>query len=278
MNNCYICGSAQNTFYAEENGFHLVKCNECGLLFVIDRPADGDISQAHEQGLHRGDQSFSATGSYKLERVNWYKKVLVDLYGKKGLSQEKWLDVGCGHGEFMEAVQSLNSHMSVKGTEPNFEKQVSARSRGLDVSYFDLQDHNEKYDVVSLLNVFSHLPDPPSFIDSITRILKPNGELIIETGDSAKLIPDDHYRPFYLPDHLSFASQEIVVSLLNSYGFEILKIKKYPHPKYRFDCIRIIKEFLKMLLLNKDSKFRQFLLYSHTDMFIRARLSRDRNI
>ena len=50
---CYNCGSEEATFCAEENAFSLVKCSECGLLYLEKRPDDKEISQAHKQGKHK---------------------------------------------------------------------------------------------------------------------------------------------------------------------------------------------------------------------------------
>jgi SAM-dependent methyltransferase len=273
ITNCYFCGSEEDTFYAEENGFHLVKCDVCGLLFVEDRPNDSEISQAHKQGIHEL-YSFDLTGTFNPAKVPLYLKVLEDLFSGDLGNKKTWLDVGCGHGEFIMAVQKYGSGgVTVKGTEPNVHKQGSALKRGLNVGYFEIESHEEKYDIVSMLNVYSHLPDPPAFLNSLKRILKPEGELILETGDTAGLSAKDHYRPFYLPDHLSFASEAIIVGILERLDFEIVSIRKYPFITFHFN--RIVKELVKAVLPHYQSRLHYYLkrrVYSQTDMFIRARL------
>ena len=203
-----------------------------------------------------------------------YLDVLNDVFKGDLGDKRTWLDVGCGHGEFLLALQQYGSgKIAVRGTEPNERKQQSARKKGLNVSYFDLESHQERYDGISLLNVYSHLPDPPAFLRSLRKLLVPGGELLLETGDTAHLSARDHYRPFYLPDHLSFASQAIVAGILERVGFEILSVNKYSHlPR---GAKGVIKEAIKALLPGYSSMIRYFLkwpLYSHTDMFIRARL------
>lgn len=269
---CYFCGSTSSKHYAEENGYNLVKCVECGLIFINNRPNDDEIKEAHKQGIHKGVELVDVTGEYNAEKEDLYLKVLDDLYGKEKLAGGEWLDIGCGHGEFITAVSIWDDNFSVRGSEPNVKKQESARSRGLDVNFINLKSHNTKYDVISMLNVYSHLPNPPEFFSQLKNILKQNGELILETGDSSHLSAVDHYRPFYLPDHLSFASQEIVVGILEDLGFEIIKIKKYPYMK--FNLVKIFKEFIKTVLPNYRSKLKYYFSkkYSDTDMFIRARL------
>ncbi len=263
---CYHCGSGERSDYGSENGYHLVKCSGCGLLYVEDRPDDTQISQAHKQGKHSGEHELDVTGRFDAGRVTWYLKVLEDLYGGDVAGIKSWLDVGCGHGEFVAAVMQYGrGGITVKGSEPNEKKQESARKRGLDVGYFDIESHAGRYDVVSLLNVYSHLPDPPGFIRSLKNLLNPGGELILETGDVSDLPAHKLYRPYSLPDHLSFASAKILTEMLERAGFEVVRVKKYPVVLYPF------KEFVKLFVPGYRSMLR-YLFMPPTDMYIRARL------
>src|SRR5215210_5547293 len=118
---CYNCGSDNYTFYASENGFTLVKCSACGLLFVNPRPDDREIEVAHRLGVHRGDKQFSVTGRFNPRKVSTYVKILHDFYGGELLNgQRRWLDIGCGHGEFLIALKRYsNNEIVCKGIEPN---------------------------------------------------------------------------------------------------------------------------------------------------------------
>lgn len=276
--NCYNCGSDQNSFYASENGFILVKCSDCGLLYVTPRPRNDEIHRAHQYGIHQGESALNMTGAYSVARSRAYRNILKDLY-KTELTQERrtWLDIGCGHGEFLTALIEFSDQVRAKGLEPNVHKQESAQSRGLDVTYFDIKSHKQKYDVVSLLNVYSHLPNPPEFFASCRNLLNSGGELLLQTGDAAHLSADEMYRPMLLPDHLSFASKEIVSSILKRCGFGIVTVCKYP--VVPFSLIRIIKEFAKFALPNRTCAFKYVLNPKYrTDMYIRAIVTSDQEV
>lgn len=281
--NCYNCQSEERIFYAAENGYSLVKCSGCGLLYLEERPADTEISQAHKQGKHTGLKELNQTGVFNDNKVPDYLKVLNDIYNGNLGSKKKWLDIGCGHGEFIAALQEYSSGaICASGSEPNVHKQESARERGLNVGYFDLESHDEKYDVISLLNVYSHLPNPPEFIKSLKKNLNQSGEILIETGDTADFAEKDHYRPFYLPDHLSFASERIVVSILKRLGFEIVSTHKYPYPnspQLKVGLSDFAREIIKAALPGFKSRLPEYFKiysvrkrWSKTDMYIRARL------
>lgn len=274
ISNCYNCGTEECTFYAEENGFSLVKCSACGLLYLQERPDDKEISQAHKQGMHTGLKELDVTGAFNGGKIATYLGVLEDMFKGELDNKGAWLDVGCGHGEFIAAVQQYSQgKVDVRGTEPNIHKQKSAQERGLSVGYFDIESHGDKYDVISLLNVYSHLPDPSAFLESLKKLLIPGGELVVQTGDTADFTAEEHYRPFSLPDHLSFASERIVTDILKRLGFEILRISKYPC--LRFSPKAIVKEIVKVFLPQYQSRIRYYVKwkrYSQTDMFIRARI------
>jgi len=274
--NCYNCGSRESHFYAYENGFTLVKCSSCGLLYVTPRPSEREINEAHQTGLHQGETQLHTSGTFNKTKAKSYLKILEDLFQqelKKG--KYVWLDIGCGNGEFISALQEFSEgHIIAKGLEPNRRKQKTARARGLDVSWFDLGGYNHFYDYVSLLNVYSHLANPIDFLMQYKRMLKRGGKFLIQTGDTANLCAEMHPRPFFLPDHLSFASEEIVSSILKRSGFEIIAIRKYP--AYSFGAVRIAKELVKLLWPGKKSELSclpgQFKLSRklRTDMYILA--------
>lgn len=109
ISNCYNCSCGQRTFYARENGFTLVKCSDCGLLYLKERPSDKKITQAHMQGKHSGIKELNVTGKFNEGQIAVYKKVLDDIFKGNFRTLENWLDVGCGHGEFMTALQEYTN-------------------------------------------------------------------------------------------------------------------------------------------------------------------------
>ena len=79
-------------------------------------------------------------------------------------------------------------------------------------------------------------------------------------------------RPRLLPDHLSFASEKIVVGILVERGLEVVQIKKYSFAsQFR---LSLMKELVKVFWPGKSSKFRYVIRPSkyRLDMYIRARL------
>lgn len=275
---CYNCGSGKYEYYDSENGFNLVKCSVCGLLYVNPRPSPEDISQAMATGLHRGDKVINCTSKYNVYKLKKYKRILNEFYPKDkcNLCGKKWLDIGCGFGELIEALRIYTSgKLDTLGSEPNITKALFARSNNLNVNYIDMNSHTDKYDVISLLNVYSHIPDPVQFISGLKKNLNPNGEIFLQTGHTCHLSVKQHRRPYQLPDHLHFANQGIVVGIFQRLGFELIHVNIYRHEffPYTFNLWKFIKEVIK-IILGKRKNFNGLIpRFPRQDMFLRCKLS-----
>ena len=181
-------------------------------------------------GLHEGVEFQNAIGSYWPRTKPGFKRRLLEIFPDRDFSagEFSWLDVGCGFGEFMEAVTELsNGKAIVCGCEPSQPKLTSARERGLDIAFFDLCTHTKTYDYVSMLNVYSHLPDPVGTIGELRRLLKPRGELLLQTGDVTNLRREDFPYKLNLPGHLSFAPEAVIRKVLAQAGFSVIAVRKY---------------------------------------------------
>lgn len=229
---CYVCGSSGSSPWAQENGFQAVRCTGCELVYVSPRPTRASISLAAQSGLHEGHTTTDETGARDPGKVKGYRERLRALYGTAGLVERRgarWLDIGCGFGEFLEALRlESDGGLVTCGSEPNQRKASSARSRGLDVTFRDLASENTTYDYVSLLNVFSHLPHPPELLQQLRTKLRSGGEVVLQTGNWAELERDTIPDRLHLPDHLSFGSEPIVRRVFEACGFSVVSVLRYP--------------------------------------------------
>lgn len=270
VSNCYYCRSTERSYADDENGFELVRCDSCGLLYVSNPPDLESIAKAATQGLHPGDHELDVTGVFKPSKVKEYRRILNEIYDRRAPDEVRWLDIGCGHGEFLTALRDWGIPLSLLvGSEPNLKKQAVAVSRGFDVDFIDLDAHTDSYARISLLNVYSHLPDPESFLTRVRSLLDPDGELLLQTGDTAVFSDRDLPRPLLLPDHLSFVTEEIMRGLLDRCGFEVVSIQKYPW--IRFTPSTIMKEAVKLMIPGRVSKLREMGRVVRSDMWVRCR-------
>lgn len=276
---CPLCGGSRAIAYAEENGFRLVRCSECTTLYVTPRPDLEATAVAHQYGLHRGETALTVTGRYRPRRIWKYKRILNDIYGPSLPAEiASWLDIGCGHGEFLSALRGLGGPaVALHGLEPNLRKAAGCIARGFDVKPCVVEKVSGTFTAISLLNVFSHIPEPRDFIRQCVKRLSPGGELLLETGDTADLPSEHHPQPFYLPDHLVFANEPIVRQLLTDAQFHVISVHKYcaasPFPWPVVQECRLAARSQRFP--HPVMAFRRWLTERRrrVDMFVRARLA-----
>ena len=224
---CLLCGASEATPWGSENGWIAVKCGNCGLVYVNPRPREIEISKANQLGEHRTAAGIlQVVHSRDAGKPAYYRKVLIRLFADLLARDEqvRWLDVGAGFGEVVEALQALLPRGSVvDGIEPMHAKVTNARQRGLPITSRLLSEVSDQYHIISLINVFSHLVDPRAFLGEVNDHLLPRGEVLIETGNGGDL--NDAWEfpgPLYLPDHLQFAGERHLEQFLTDAGFTVL--------------------------------------------------------
>jgi 2-polyprenyl-3-methyl-5-hydroxy-6-metoxy-1,4-benzoquinol methylase len=103
----------------------------------------------------------------------------------------KFLDCGCGAGEFTMEIAKCVGTDSVYGLEFIAESAKSAKEKGIIVYTADLNQgfpiENEFFDFVCANQVIEHLYETDMFIKEIYRVLKPGGYAIISTNNLASL-------------------------------------------------------------------------------------------
>jgi SAM-dependent methyltransferase len=266
-----------------------VKCSGCGVLYVSNPPPPEAITLAHQYGTHVNESEskpgrINSTGKFRKRRITRHLKILRDIYRNEKLEEitistqkPTWLDVGCGHGEFLLALKDFSKgHLDYYGIEPNKTKALTCKKLGISTISEDLADIENKFNYISLMNVFSHLENPRIFLKLIHSHLQNNGELLLETGDTANLPLNKHPRPLYLPDHLIFSNQQLTQKILEDIGFTILSTHKYENPNHRNLIWVVLKElhtaYNQKRVPNSTSILKTWISgFKKLDMFIRAK-------
>jgi predicted TPR repeat methyltransferase len=271
--NCPYCNHNDHKNWADDNGFSAVKCNNCGFVYVNPRPNLALVDEAVKSGAHSSDANNKDVVTHRVQEkvstyVNIFKEVFADVWESK--RKISWLDVGAGFGEIVEAVQSLATESSkIEGVEPMGPKVKVATSRGLKIHQMYLSEVSEKYDFVSIINVFSHIPNFHEFLVDAKNALKPGGEIFIETGDTADFERNKIPGEIDLPDHLVFASEKHIRGFLEQAGFSVVSVKKV-----RIDSFfEFLKDIVKKII-GRPIVLRLPYTSPYRTMFVRAKLNR----
>lgn len=269
---CPYCRSARHAQWAQEIGFSAVRCLDCGLLFCNPRPAAELIDSAVRTGAHGQEaQGLVVTARRIGGKVRRYRRVFGDMFDDlwRAGRPVSWLDVGAGYGEILEAVKSLAPAGSrISGLEPMRPKASEARRRGLEIVEDYLRPGQPRVQVVSVVDVFSHIPDFGAFLNDVRAVLEPGGELFMETGNLADLDRRDQF-PYELglPDHLVFAGEKHLLGFLDRAGFDVLRIRRW-----RIDGVVNLAKNVVKRLIGRPAAFGLPYTSAYRQIQIRARL------
>jgi SAM-dependent methyltransferase len=229
---CPLCSSQDpTTHWASENSYNCVRCSNCGLLFVNPRPPVQQIDKSVQLGNHDlGEGTLNVSGRRLWGKPRSFEKIVRQMFGDVIKQNEpiSWLDVGAGYGEFMEALaRVVPPGSTIEGLEPMLSKANRSISRGLSVRQGYIKDIDSQYDYVSLMDVFSHIPDFKTFLEETKSILRAGGEILIKTGNAADIGERSNFPgPLTLPDHLVFAGESQMIRFLKEAGFQVVSIRR----------------------------------------------------
>jgi|GEM_PF-418773 len=220
---CPFCGADDSESWGRENGWTAVRCRSCGLVYVNPRPDDNEIAESTRLGMHRvSSGSLDVKTGFSRARVRGFRRRLQSVFsrGELGRVPLRCLDVEAGYGELLEALRGLVAPGTrLEGIEPCRSKVEAAAAKGLSVRDCDLEPVTETYDLVSAINVLSHVPDPRAFVASLHARLVPGGSLLLVTGNGGDIPRSDYPQRLQLPDHLLFVGRRHVSALLDQAGF-----------------------------------------------------------
>jgi 2-polyprenyl-3-methyl-5-hydroxy-6-metoxy-1,4-benzoquinol methylase len=153
-----------------------------------------------------------------------------------------WLDAGCADGKLgrLVAEQGLgfaSVGADISETALELAKESYDRVVRWDATAGSLADHVEPGSAAALtcLDVIEHLFDPGQALADFRRVLRPDGLLVISTPNFAHYrarltvlrgeFPTDDQHIFHEADHLHYFTRASFRELLESAGFEVLRVE-----------------------------------------------------
>jgi SAM-dependent methyltransferase len=208
---CDICGETDNLiplgkrvyrrpttlgdFEFEHND---VICGSCGFVFAGKVPDEKFLADYYKQTLTECLPTFDVEA--RLEMIREFLHPPASI-----------LELGSNAGDFAQALEK--------------EK--------YSVSCYDIMDETSelpgdtKFDMVAGYYILEHLPYPRRWLAVARQYVKPDGFLLIEVPNFGRT-PG----PSMFPEHLVHFTREHMKILLESMGFEILKMEKGKHSRY----------------------------------------------
>jgi|688.fasta_scaffold63760_3 2-polyprenyl-3-methyl-5-hydroxy-6-metoxy-1,4-benzoquinol methylase len=206
-------------------------CKLC--TFVSTEPFEGLSMDIYDSG-HYEVKSFSLLPF--LINLPDYLNILLILKFRGFQKNAFILDFGCGKGFFLKALK-LMGYKNLYGLETSKARaEFSRKLTGLIISDEFYNSGNiigKKYNLISLIHVLEHIPDPFLFLDNlILGAVENEGGVFIEVpniNSLSSLIAKDvwaHYTPHFHTNHFSVSSikkycidRNLRYSLISTFSF-----------------------------------------------------------
>lgn len=230
---CLLCGHSERRIkYKGRDRLHhvpgtftLVECARCGFLYLSPRPDGVEIQRYYPRDYmpFRPALHEERSALRRLDRLVGLRKRCGVILRHK--SDGHLLDIGCGTGDFLATMQSYQG-WQVRGLEPQAEAVRRAREKyGLEVDQTFLDEASYppgRFDVVTLWDVFEHVPRPWRSLGQIHEMLRPDGLVVIglpnrDSMDARLFGP--YWAGLDVPRHYSVFSAKHVTRLLLESGF-----------------------------------------------------------
>ena len=150
-----------------------------------------------------------------------------------GLKPGKVLDVGCGSGAFLEAMQQMG--WECNGTEFSISSKEflePLKKKGIRIRYGELLDLRlpANFDLITFWHVLEHLKKPQNEIAVAHRLLKKNGLLFaaVPNIDSMSFfLWKCNWFHLDLPRHLAHFSPKSLALLLERNDFDVIRVSHF---------------------------------------------------
>ncbi len=266
---CEFCGCSNFAIFQTKDTYNIIKCNNCGLICL-----DYDLSSEHLHNIYAEQYFKNENGTWKTRGYPNYftmEDALRKTFRKriknilKIIPGGNLLDIGCGPGFFLDEAKK---YFNVKGVEiSKFASSYAKNNLNINIinKPFDLCDFKtDAFNVVTMWDAIEHLIHPKDDINEIYRILKPDGLIVIQTGDIESLfrkLTGKRWHLYNVPEHLYFFSKNILLNLLIESKFAIKKVSydwSFYSVAHIFD--RLIRIFLPSKGYAKQDSFLSHIL------------------
>jgi len=246
--------------YESKNGkWSLYECSKCLVQFWI--PFEKPSAKQYEEEVDYAGKLDILTkeNCWLIVKDYWNMSQFLKNLPYKNPKGKKFLDLGCGTGEFLFVVQNLG--YEAYGVDFN-EKAINiAKNRlGIENVYSDdvlhfLEDKKEEYDVITAFEIIEHLNNPKKLLELVYQSLKPGGYFALSLPNRERYFGriDPKIESWDFPyQHLTRWNLKSLKRFIKNHGFEIVITKKEIPLSFFVSRIRaLIELFFKK---NKRSK------------------------
>lgn len=239
---CPVCANSETAYFHKRNYYSYFRCSECKLIFLHPVPSVRKIASLY-------DKHYEFRVDRKAEdRFIAQSHIILGKFRAMSPATARLLDIGAGYGTFIQEAKKYGFHAT--GLEPANNLFIRAKKNGANVVHADFETYFERhpnvtFDAITMIHVIEHLRSPERQLRLITRHLKKNGVLFIETpnADSHLLyVEQQDYTFLTPPEHIHLFAPASLESLVRGLGHEVsIQFSTYSYPEHFMGIVRRIR-------------------------------------
>ena len=221
---CPLCVSSRLRYAFSHEGYRLVRCADCALLFSNPQPSDTELSAIYSADYFLGAESDEGRASTREMKRATARQYLSEIHRYAGAASGRLLEIGCGDGDFLVEAEAAGYHVTGVEYAPAACEQARARLTRGEIICGELEKaalEGGQFDLCVLSDVIEHVRDPLAFLREIHRLLKPGGGIFIATPSlaswSAKLLKENWME--FKPEHLTYFEPKTLETALFRTGY-----------------------------------------------------------
>lgn len=229
---CDTCGSSKRRILfgraRNDEAVSNVICLSCGTIYVSPRDDDETLRKYYLEGaysLHARGGRYPSQEKYRESESSALQRfqtlgATIDL---RSMPCGRMLEIGCGVGSFLRLMRDTG--WEIVGLEPDSNYARSGEERyNVTIhpqTYEETELPEEFFDMVASFHVIEHVTSPRNFLEKVSRELKVNGVLYLETPCIERPSGGNLER-FFWKAHLYTFSKRTLSGLLNLMGFQVI--------------------------------------------------------
>ncbi len=256
--NCGFCGAqSYNTLYsAPEHILYsqcdVVQCSNCSLVRTNPRPTQTALAEVYNNEYY-SRQTPNLQGWGNKLKIFALKHSLSYLYPYVIPFQipknAVICDVGCGAGQWLGLMRAAHPDAVLHGFEIDPETASRAANFcGGDVRHGDFLNNgwsSSSFDFITFWDVLEHVDNPKSVMQEVTRLLKPNGFLVV-VSPNFDCIYSKVFKQFWwallFHEHLYHFSRETLSKLFIACGLEPVYFAiPITHPVVNWNILNLLE-------------------------------------
>ncbi len=233
---CPLCHSSHSTFFLQakdrfgEETFAIQQCTQCHAVYTKNPPSLIEINKYYDHPNYIPH----VTGVGILSSIVRFVRIFRIRKRCKLLTSQKatlrrLLDIGCGTGELLAAMQKKNWSAIGVETDRNAATYCTEKHGVPIVPWTKLQNEPDgSFDRIVLWHALEHLHDPMNTIKTIKRLLSSDGRCIVAMPNYQSLQAHQYgntWVGYDVPRHIVHFMPETFMQLLQQHELEVWAVQ-----------------------------------------------------